>query len=186
MNIRTLGILGIMGGASLTAVEMRHLIMEIPLDGRNMNQLDELLYILWGLGSFCAFWAIYRLGGTGRNKLMRAIPFIAMVGFAALAIGSILDVIGLAQPSTNPVFYVAYPFLLIGTLLTAIFALIARTWLGWRKFVPLLCVLAIPAIILLTKVIGDAGNLIFGLSWILLGFAVLTSEAELTGQVVAA
>jgi hypothetical protein len=182
MSIRTLGILGIIGGVSLTAVEMRHLISAIPLDGRNMDHPDELLYAFWAIGALCIFWAIFKLGVTGKNRIMHSVPLIAMAGFVALVIGSMIDVVGLAQTGTNPVFLAAYPLILIGTLMTAIFALIDRSWRGWRKFAPLVCVLAIPTALLVGTVTGEASNLLFGLSWIILGLAVLTSKPELSYQ----
>ena len=74
MNTRLLGIMGILGGAALAAVELRHAISGVPLNGATLDSIDHGLYFLWGLGELCAFWAIYALGATGSEKLKTEPP----------------------------------------------------------------------------------------------------------------
>ena len=176
MSNKMLGLFGVIGGAALMSIEIRHNLLGTVLNGATIDSFDEVLYIIWSLGLMATFWGIYRLGVTGSKTWMRLVPFVAIIGFAAMAIGSIVDILGFSTASINPIFIVAWPLILIGTLLTAIFALISRTWAGWRKFAPLLVVLAIPLMLLMNQVIGEASTALVGLAWIILGFAVSTSE----------
>jgi hypothetical protein len=177
MNLRILGTLGMLGGAGLLGVELRHLISGVELKGATIDALDEGGYLLWGIGGACAFWAAYRLGVTGTGKWTRLVPFVTMLGFAAMAVGSAMDILRLASPMSNPLVGPAWLLILIGTLLAGIFALIARTWVGWRKFAPILCILVVPAFILLGALTGGVANLLFGAAWVVLGYAVFSSDA---------
>jgi hypothetical protein len=133
MSNKMLGLFGVIGGAALMAIEIRHFILGTGMNGATIDTFDEVLYTIWGLGLMAAFWGIYRLEVTGSKTWMRLVPFVAIIGFAAMAIGSIVDILGFSTAETNPIFFVAWPLILIGTLLTAIFALISRKWAGWRS-----------------------------------------------------
>jgi len=172
MNTRLLGTLGMIGGVGLLAGEVRHLISGVRITGATVDAPDIVGYLIWGIGGICAFWAIYQLGVTGKGRWTRLLPLVALVGFAAMALASASELIGLTQPATDPLIGVAWLLILLGTVLAAIFALIVRTWTGWRKFAPLFCILTI-----LTFIVGDAGGLLFGSSWVLLGYAVFTSAS---------
>jgi hypothetical protein len=177
MNLRLLGTAGMLGGAGLIGVELRHLASGVQLSGATIDALDEGGYLLWGIGGVCAFWAIYRLTATGTGKWMRLVPFIGMLGFAAMAVASALDILRLATPNSNPLIGVAWLLILVGTLLAGIFALVARRWVGWRKFAPILCILVVPVFVLLSTLIGEAAMLLFGTAWVALGYAVFSSDA---------
>ena len=177
MTIRLLGLAGILGGACLTAIEIRALVTTgAGPHPATMDRLDDALYALWSLGVICSFLALVALRATGTNAVMRLAPFIPIAGFAAMIIASILDIVGVMGPATNPVAGVAWILILLGTLIVAIFALVARTWPGWRKFTPLICLLVIPVML----AGGPAAAPLFGLSWVVLGYAVLTSTASVS------
>jgi len=178
MNTRLLGILSMLGGASLSIIEIRHVMLGTILNGTTIDRPDEILYALWSIGAACAFWAIYALAVTGSNKVMRLVPFIAIAGFVVLFIGSVMEALGLVTPMTDPLAGIGFILILAGTLLTAILVLITRTWAGWRKFTPLICLLSIPVMILLSMVVGEVATVLFGLSWVLLGYAVFTSNTN--------
>lgn len=183
MNNKLLGLFGMLGGGSLTAVEIRHVLMGTVLNGTTMDSIDELAYIFWGLGSMLAFWAIFRLNVTGGKPWMRWAPFLAATGFGLLAVSSFTDLLGITNPTTNPIFLVIGPFILVGLLATSILTLIGSKWAGWRKFAPISIILALVLVVVLGSLThNEAGNVLFGLSWILLGFAVLTSEPALILQ----
>jgi len=95
-----------------------------------------------------------------------------MAGFAAMIVASLTDIVGLTEPATNVFAGVAWALILLGTLVVAVLALGARTWPGWRKLAPLACILAFVLVVLVAPV----GAPLFGLAWVLLGYAVLTSE----------
>ena len=181
MNVRVFGMGGILGGLCLTISEFRHVVMGIPLNGSTMDSFDAALTALWTIGMIGVFWAIYKLGVTGTNKLMRAAPFISLIGFTVGAIFSTLQVFGLVE-GNNPAFGVFWILILLGTLIVGILALVARTWDGWRKWIPLLCILAVPIMILLGFIIGEISTILVGLSWTALGYAVLSSDLEASQQ----
>ena len=174
MNTRLLGAAGMAAGACLTAIQLRALVTTgAPPEARNFDRLDHTLYLLWSVGAIGALWALVRLQATGRHRILRAAPFLAMAGFAAMIIGALSDLAGLTQPATNLVAGVAWILILLGTLVVAVLALVARTWPGWRAFAPLACILAF----LLVVLVAPVGAPLFGLAWMLLGYAVLTSAA---------
>jgi hypothetical protein len=88
MSSKLCGFFGILGGAAVTAVETRHLILGTVLNGSSMDSIDEFGYVIWGLGIMFAFWGIYRLGVTGDKIWMRWAPLLAAIGFATLALSS--------------------------------------------------------------------------------------------------
>ncbi len=174
MHTRLLGAAGMAGGACLTAIQVRALVTTgAPPDPKRFDRVDDTLYLLWSVGAICALWALIGLRATGRNRILRAAPFLAMAGFAAMIVGSLTDLAGLTEPATNLFAGIAWVLILLGTLVVAILALAARTWPGWRKFAPLTCILAVPLVVLVAPV----GAPLFGLAWVLLGYAVLTSAA---------
>lgn len=179
MSTRSLGLIGMLGALALTIVEVRYgVIAGQSVDPAALDRFDELMYAVWGIGLACSFWAIYRLSVTGTNPLMRVVPLLGGVGGMAMTVGSLLDVAGLARPDTNPLFSVAWPGILLGALLTGILALVARTWTGWRKFAPLIAVLTMLVVIGLSSVFGSAVEILFGLGWLILGYAVFSSNPQ--------
>lgn len=174
MNNRLAGVFGMIGGAGLMALEARHVLSGVTLNGASIEAPDLIGYLVWGAGMACAFWAMDGLGVTGRGTLRRLPLWIAILGFVTMAIGSLTDLIGITSVISNPIYWVSWPALLIGTIGTAILALVARTWAGWRKFAPLLIILVVPTF----AVLGESGTLLFGLAWMLLGFAVFSTGAE--------
>ena len=164
MRIRQLGAAGIAGGVCLTAIQIRALVTTgAPPEAKNFDRLDDALYLLWSIGAIGALWALIGLGATGRHRLLRAAPFLPMAGFAAMIVGALTDLAGLTQPATNLVAGVAWILIL----------LVVRTWPGWRAFAPLAWILAF----LLVVLVAPVGAPLFGLAWMLLGYAVLTSAA---------
>ena len=185
MNLRLLGTLGMIGGAGLLGVEARHIVSGTDLNGNTIDAVDQAGYLIWGLGSAFAFWALYRIGATGTGRLSRLVPWVGMLGSAAMAIGSVTEILGLTKVTSDPIIAVAWILILVGTLLAAIFALVARTWAGWRKFAPLVVVLSVPLMLFLSQLIGNPVFVVFALSWVLLGYAVFSSDEQITQRAAA-
>lgn len=182
MSNRTLGLAGILGGLAFLTIHLRHLITGVPLGGATIDRLDDTLYVVWSLGALCILWAMYRGGVTGAGWLRRAAIFVPMLGFALMIVGSLLDLTGLAAPTNNGAAGAAWLLILAGTLLVAVLTLFSPVWSGWRKFVPLLCVLLIPPSFLLGPLATPLGSL----PWILWGYAVFSSAQSTQARPAAA
>jgi hypothetical protein len=181
MNTRLLGSAGIVGGLCLLLVELRHIASGVPVGADSIDRLDALLYAIWCLGMIATLWAAYRLNVTGQHPILRLTPFIPMLGFAVGSIASLLQAVGILD-GNNPAFGIFWIVILLGLLILGIAVLWARTWAGWRKFVPLACVLVLPVMIALGSVVGNISSVLFSLAQIALGFAVLTSTNEPMAQ----
>lgn len=175
MLYRILGVGGILGGLALMFVELRHAMSGIQLSGATIDSLEEMGYLVWGLGLVCIFWAMFAIRATGRNPFLRAIPILGVIGGATMAFGSLTDILGVTGLSENPIFFISWPLILVGTVVTGILAPFAPTWEGWRKFAALVVLLSVPVMLVLTSVIGPAAQVAFGLSFVFLGFAVYTT-----------
>lgn len=134
MHSRLLGALGIVGAIALSVAATRYMIAGQPIDLTRLDSFDEFMYALWGCGLICTFWLFYRHGATGANQFLRIVPVAVVVGGVAMAIGSLLDIAGLARPDANPLFLVAWPLVLLGTTLTTVLAA-GRATVGRLAFV---------------------------------------------------
>ena len=120
------------------------------------------------------FWAMYKLNVTGNHPALRPTPFIPMFGFAVGAVFSLLQALGFVD-GTNLAFGVFWILVMEGLFMTGIAVLVAWKWTGWRKFAPAACLLVFPVMIQLGSVVGSISNILFSLTQVALGFAVLTS-----------
>jgi hypothetical protein len=178
MNTRSLGIFATIGGLALLVIEVRHLITGVELSGATIDRMDSLLYAAWAFGLAGASWAMYSLCATGNKTWMRLVAFVPLLGSVALLIGSVLEVLGLVTPKTDLVAGLGWIMILLGMLLAGIFALIARTWAGWRKVMPIVCFLSTIVGLALSSVVGNGITVLVALSYLLLGVAVFTTSQK--------
>ena len=68
--------------------------------------------------------------------------------------------------------------MLAGMLVTGILTIAARTWTGWRHFVPLFAVVMFPVALDIAQSIGSLyiGALFGYAPWILLGYVIAAAE----------
>jgi hypothetical protein len=89
-----------------------------------------------------------------------------------------MQLAGLVTTDTNMAAGLAWLLQLVGTLLVAILTIAARPWQGWRRFVPLLCIVLVPVGFGLDAALGrnGVGTALLALTWMLLGYVVATAE----------
>ncbi len=83
MNSRLLGILCMVGGAAMVAGAL--------IWGEFANTPGIIAGIIWSLGSIAGLVGLIQLGALGDSPLSRALGFVPIIGFALLAVGSVLQ-----------------------------------------------------------------------------------------------
>lgn len=174
MNTRFLGVLCMLGSVLYVLDALRMLVLDIP----SFDTMNLVAGTLWAIGGICGLLGMIRQEAVGGNIVARVLACVPIVGFGLLIVGNALQLANLVTTETNTVAGFGWIFLLAGMVLVAILTIAARQWQGWQRFAPLLTVIAVP----LGFGMGAAlGNLTLGTAllfalWILLGYAVFTSE----------
>lgn len=172
MNTRLMGIICIVGSviALLDAFRLSAL-------GKNHDDLTPITLSLWYIGGIAALVAMIQLNAVGSNRVVRALTFLPIIGFVVLILGSVLQLAD-AITAQNNIFSIGWLVLYSGMLLVGILTIAAKVWGGWRRFVPLLTVVAMP----ISFSIGYAlGSLSLGVAfiyavWAFVGYVITTAE----------
>ena len=172
MNNRVLGLICIVGATVVFATGLLNSLKIISDD--TQTNIGYLYYI----AGIAGLLGIINGNGVGSKVVARALAFIPVAGFAILMVGEPLRWLGMID--MNSVFFgIGWLVQLAGMLLVGILVVAAKTWSGWRRFVPLLCILSIPVLVGIDNLIfgsfGLLSDLIY-LSWILLGYVVYTTS----------
>ena len=181
MNTRWLGTIFIV----CTLILMLSGILQTALGlGEADNNISEIAYMIWGIGGVCCIVGLIRLNALGSNAVARALGFLPMIGFAALALQGGLKVAGFITPGTPVAFALtgfAWIAFLAGMLVVGILTIAAKSWRGWRRFVPLLTIALSPAVFGIGQLIGNQyiGAVIGNALWVLLGYVIATAEPAL-------
>jgi hypothetical protein len=179
MNNRLLGAILIAGTLIVIFDSLR--TAGLPPDAPS-DSISNLAQTLWSISGVFGIAGLIRSGALGHSPVARALGFLPMFGFALLFLDGVLDVAGVAAEGTaleSGLATLAWVSLLAGMLVVGILTIAARSWQGWRRFVPLLTALAAP----IALAVGAATNwsLAYGgilgyLFYILLGLAIATAE----------
>ena len=173
MNTRWLGTIFIVGNIVLMLKGFR--------PNNPGDTLDIIANLAWGIGGFCGIVGLIRLNALGSNTVARALGFLPMIGFAFFVLSAALQLGGFITPGT-PVYFaltgIAWLPVLAGMLLVGILTIAAKTWRGWRRFVPLLAIVMYPIGYGIGGAIGsDAiGGVLASAFWVLLGYVIATAE----------
>lgn len=179
MSIRLLGSLCIIAsliamadGARLVATGHQ----DIP-GVRDLDTIQFITQIVWAIGTLCALIAVVRLKVVGANPIFSALSYLPLVGYLGSITGLFLGLAGLPT-ANNPIGIAGQLLSMAGMVVLAILVLAARAWAGWRRFTPLLTVLAIPVGAVLVGITGLDGWFIMinAVATALFGYAVLSSE----------
>ncbi len=172
-NNRLLGTVCMLGGAVAVMDSLRWGVLGLSAS----DTLTGIAFIVWAIGSIAGLLGLIALNVVGASPMTRALAMLPVLGFALLAAMSLLQLAGLIG-ADNPIFGVGWLLIYGGMVLVAILTLAAKTWRDWRRFAPLLTVVAAPIAFGLGALVGNLGlgvGLIY-LFWVLLGHAVRTAQ----------
>ncbi len=182
LSLRVLGILGIIGSPML--------LVQFLLFGwiDETNNRNHVVVGALGLVYLCGWMAsvigMRRLRVTGRGLASRIVFIVQLIGLLLAALFSIQELFN-PSPDRNTLFFkitdAAWPLSHLFMLVVGLMVLKAGVWRGPRRFVPLLCGLALPAFFAVGALSGlRESAILFGLfttiAFGLLGYAVLTSR----------
>lgn len=117
-------------------------------------------------GWICANIGMWRLRATGTNRWGRAVLLVQLADLVLVFMFGFFEATRLLD-SNDIVFIVtnrAWPLSLLWMLVVGVTALAAKRLSGWRRFVPLLCGLALPFGIVAEIAFGDPGFVFCGLA----------------------
>ncbi len=141
------------------------------------NALGYVIVLLWPLGAMAGLTGLIQSNGVGSNPMVRAVAFLPVIGFGLSLVAALADATGIGPP-LNILTPIGFLVFIIGMVLVGILTIAAKTWPGWRRYLPLF--------IIIVTVVGratffvDPDNVlgqvtIMGL-WLLLGYVVATAE----------
>jgi len=177
MNTRSLGLIFVFGTLFIffNGFRIWGTTSEYP------DMLSSLTYLIWGISGICGIFGLIRLNALGSNAVDRAFGFLPIIGFAAMIVGESLYLLGLVNgedPLYSMLSAIGWIGTLVGMLVVGILTIAARTWSGWRRFVPLLAVVMVPVAFGIGQALGsqDMGALLFYSGWLLLGLVIATAD----------
>jgi len=174
LNARVLGTLCIIGGAAYLINGLRFFLAGVPL----LDLLGVILSIIWAMGGICGVLGMLAARVTGTDRRVRALSYMPVAAFLSLLAGNVQQVLNPAF-QFSPFILFGFLGLVAGMLVIGVLTVRASVWKGWTKVVPFL-----PAVMpfigmAIGAAIGIAGvNVsLVALSWMLLGYSVVTSPA---------
>ncbi len=181
MNQRLLGTLCIFGGLAYLINGLRFFAAGEPLP----DQLDVILSSIWAVGGICGILGMIAVRVSGASRVASALSYVPVAALLAALAGNIQRALNPAI-EFSPVSAVGLLGLAVGMVLVGVLTVRANVWKGWKKVIPFL-----PAVMpfigmAIGAAIGVAGGVnvsLVALSWMLLGYAVVTSPVQLKAMV---
>lgn len=173
MNARLLGIMLMVGSVAVALNSFR--------SDYSFDLVSSIAMLLWCIGGICGLIGLLRLNALGQNPVARTAAFLPIFGFATIVVSDTLRIAGiipLGTPVNNALAAIGWVAILAGMLVVSILTVAARTWTGWRRFVPLLTVILIPLAFGLGSLTGEtrmSGALAY-VGYILLGYVIATAD----------
>jgi len=135
MNTRLLGILCIAG--SLIAV-VGALLFRLRYDSAATG-MGVVVGSLMSLGIMAGLIGLIQLNAVGSNPVVRAVAFLPIIGLVLTTVGAVARASGVSSSDSilSIVGFVGFFGFLAGLVLVSILTIAAKTWSGWRRFVPL-------------------------------------------------
>jgi hypothetical protein len=178
MNTRWLGIMLVISSLIVMLNNFRTAAIGIE---PYTDTLGNVAYLLWGIGGVCGVIGLIRQNALGTNAIARAAGLLPLLGFVAFILSSGLEVGGFIRLDDSlymTLSGVAWISMLAGMLIVGILSIAARTWRGWRRFIPLLAVVMFPVALGIAQTVGSLYvGAFFGYApWMLLGYVIATAE----------
>ena len=126
---------------------------------------------------------LMRLNVLGSNTFARDTGFVPLFGFAAFIVGEGLRLLGFVNVENalyNLLSGLAWIAVLAGMLVVGILTIAAKTWRGWRRFVPIMATVMLPVSIGIGSAMDNSyvSSVLGWTPWILLGFLIAIAEPE--------
>lgn len=174
MNHRSLGIICIIGSVIWVVDNIRWIVLGLT----EFDMIATSVNMIWAIGGICALVGMIRLNVVGENPITRALACVPIIGFVALFLGGIMLLAGYDTVITNTLIGIGWLLQAAGMVIVGILTIAAKTWQGWRRFVPLLCIVIIPVGFALGAIAGNTALAVplVAVTWVLLGYAVTTAE----------
>ncbi len=174
MNPRLLGIV-CMAASALAAAGV--LFFQVRFGAPPTDAISYVVVLLWPLGAMAGLTGLIQSNGVGSNPVVRAVAFLPVIGFGLTLVAVLSDATGFGS-LFNFLTPVGFLVFIIGMVLVGIFTIAAKTWPGWRAYVPLIIII-VTVVGRATRVV-DAEN-IFGqvmimALWMVLGYVVATAR----------
>lgn len=177
MNTRWLGALCIVGSVVIALDNVRTMVMGVPL-AHDYDTISLIAGTVWAIGVIAGLLGMIRLNAIGSNSLVRALGFIPIIGYGLLILANILQMAGLFTTANNSLAGIGWVVQMVGMLVVGILTIAAKTWRGWRRFVPLLTIVIIPIVFGLGSATGNLPISTLGIYVVygVLGYAIATAE----------
>ena len=176
---RLFGLLGMIGSPLFLLYVLSSSADEVTL-------LGSTLGLLFQLGCLCSVTGLFLARATGDSLISRSILVLQMILHTLAMLFQVLEYQQIAQDSTFfMITDIAWPLGFLFMLITGSAVIRAQRWLGWRRFLPLLCAFPLPIAMLSGGLLGqDAVGFIFGFgllaTYLWLGYAVFSYTADET------
>ena len=135
MNTRLLGILCIAG--SLVAV-VGALLFRLRYDSA-ATEMGQVVGTLMSIGFMAGLIGLIQLNAVGSNPVVRAVAFLPIIGLVLTNLDQFARAFGVSSSDSvvSIVGIIGFFGFLAGLVLVSILTIAAKTWQGWRRFVPL-------------------------------------------------
>ena len=173
MSTRVLGSILIVGSLAVALNSFR--------SSDAFDLISSIALMLWCIGGVFGLIGMLRLNALGQNPVARAFGFLPILGFVTILLADSLRLAGvypMGTPVNNALAAIGWIAILAGMLVVGIITIAAKTWTGWRRFVPLLIIVFIPVSLGLGSLIGDmqVSGAVAYLAWIVLGYVIATGS----------
>ena len=175
MNTRILGIFCI--AASVIAI-VGSLGFQVNFENPNENPNIAIAWatgLPWDISVVAVLVDLILGNGVGSNPLVRAVASLPIIGLGFNIVVEFVELTGVGSPD-NVLQTIGILGFVAGLVLVSILTIAAKTWRGWRRFVPLLVTLMLFAgQLIANRYVGQA---VVIAPWVLLGYVVATASPE--------
>jgi hypothetical protein len=167
VNVRALGLIGMIGGVAYTSAGLRMLLLGVPED-RFTDLLGVVLAACWIAGGI----GLLRLRVTGESNLGRSVAWLLVAGFSMAVLWGIYRLID--PPSADRSILAVAPLLVVlGMLGTGLLVLRTGMWLEtWRRWVPLAIAL-VYAVTIAASVMSGQPTISYAFTFAGIGYMIL-------------
>jgi hypothetical protein len=174
MNTRVLGSILIVGSLAVALNSFR--------SADAFDLIGSIALMLWCISGVFGLIGMLQLNALGQNPVARAFGFLPILGFVTIILSDSLRLAGvypMGTPVNNALAAIGWIAILAGMLVVGIITIAAKTWTGWRRFVPLLIIVFVPVSLGLGSLIGDTkvSGAVAYLAWIMLGYVIMTGAS---------